>query len=268
MIRDRLSSQAEQNLTDWRTSWLYGPSGSVPPVTLRFTFPHLAVMRILLIEDDLRLAETLAEALTDQRYVVDIATDGEMGWHQAKMLNYDLLLLDVMLPELDGMALCHRLRSHGYSFPILMLTACDTLNDEINGLDVGADDYVVKPVDLQKLLARIRALLRRGSVSTSPVLEWGALCLNPSTYEVYYAQTPIHLTPKEYALLELLLRNGRRVLSRSVMIEHVWSLEAPPEEHTVKVHIRGLRQKLKAAGASESFIETVHSMGYRLSQLS
>lgn len=225
-------------------------------------------MRILLVEDDIRLAETLAEALTDQRYVVDIATDGEAGWHQSKLLDYDLMLLDVMLPELDGISLCQRLRTHGYSLPILMLTACDTIHDEVAGLDAGADDYVVKPVDLQKLFARIRALLRRGSLTASPVLEWGNLYLNPSTCEVGYGQIPIHLTPKEYALLELLLRNGRRVLSRSVMIEHVWSLESPPEEHTVKVHIRGLRQKLKAAGASEDLIETVHSMGYRLNQVS
>jgi DNA-binding response OmpR family regulator len=221
-------------------------------------------MRILLVEDDVRLAETLAEALTDQRYVVDLAADGEAGWHQAKALNYDLLLLDVMLPELDGFSLCSRLRAHGFSLPILMLTACDTVNDEINGLDVGADDYGIKPVDLQKLFARIRALLRRGSVSPSPILTWGNLHFDPSTYEVGYRQTPIHLTPKEYALLELLMRNGRRVLSRSVIIEHIWSLESPPEEHTVKVHIRGLRQKLKAAGAPDDFIETVHSMGYRL----
>ncbi|ELS30719.1 MULTISPECIES: response regulator transcription factor [Pseudanabaena] len=221
-------------------------------------------MRILLVEDDIRLAETLAEALIDERYVVDIATDGETGWQHIKSMDYDLLLLDLMLPELDGLSLCHRLRSHGYRLPILMLTACDTIDYEINGLDVGADDYIVKPVDLQKLFARIRALLRRGNLSGSPILEWGELQLNPSTCEVVYGDNPIHLTPKEYALLELLLRNGRRVLSRSVMIERVWSLESPPEEHTVKVHIRGLRQKLRAAGAKEDLIETVHSMGYRL----
>jgi DNA-binding response OmpR family regulator len=223
-------------------------------------------MRILLVEDDLRLAETLAEALTDQRYVVDIATDGEMGWHQIQTLDYDLLLLDVMLPELDGVSLCRRLRSHKYDLPILMLTACDTIDNEIQGLDVGADDYVVKPVDLQKLLARIRALLRRGS-STSPILAWGDLALDPSTYEVSYQAKPIHLTPKEYSLLELLLRSGRRVLSRSATIEHVWSLESPPDEHTVKVHIRAIRQKLKAAGAAEDSIETVRGIGYRLKKL-
>jgi DNA-binding response OmpR family regulator len=224
-------------------------------------------MRILLVEDDFRLAETLAEALLDQRYVVDMVADGEAGWQQVKLVDYDLLLLDVMLPELDGMQLCQRLRSHGYSMPVLILTACDTLSDEITGLDTGADDYLVKPVDLQKLFARIRALLRRGNVIAPPILEWGDLRLNPSTYEVSYGENPIHLTPKEYALLEMLLRNGRRVLSRSVMIEHVWSLEMPPEEHVVKVHIRGLRQKLKAAGASPDFVETVHGMGYRLQQL-
>jgi DNA-binding response OmpR family regulator len=220
-------------------------------------------MRLLLVEDDVRLAETLAEALTDQRYVVDIATDGEAAWCQVKLLEYDLILLDVMLPELDGISLCHRLRSHGYNLPILMLTACDTLNDEVTGLDVGADDYVVKPVDLQKLFARIRALLRRG-VGGVPVLKWENLYLNPSTCEVGYGAVPIHLTPKEYALLELLLRNGRRVLSRSVMIDRVWPLESPPEEHTVKVHIRGLRLKLRAAGVAEDLIETVHGMGYRM----
>jgi DNA-binding response OmpR family regulator len=224
-------------------------------------------MRILLVEDDVRLADTLAEALTDQRYIVDVVTDGEAGWHQAKMLDYDLLLLDVMLPELDGISLCHRLRSHNYSMPVLMLTARDTVSDKITGLDAGADDYVVKPVDLQELFARIRALLRRGNASSPPILEWGNLHLNPSTYEVSYGNILLHLTPKEYGLLELLLRNGRRVLSRSVIIEHVWSLESPPEEHAVKVHIRSLRQKLKAVGSAEDLIETVHGMGYRLKQL-
>ncbi|MEL7522410.1 MAG: response regulator transcription factor, partial [Cyanobacteria bacterium J06553_1] len=185
-------------------------------------------MRILLVEDDTRLAETLAEALNDQRYVVDIAADGETGWHQANILEYGLILLDVMLPELDGISLCARLRSHGSEVPILMLTACDTVHNEVSGLDAGADDYVVKPVDLQKLFARIRALLRRGSGNASPILEWGDLQLDPSTYEVSYALNPVRLTPKEFALLELLLRNGRRVLSRSVMLEHAWSLDSPP----------------------------------------
>ena len=223
-------------------------------------------MRILLIEDDISLAETLAEAITDQRYAIDIALDGESALEYIKSLDYDLLLLDVMLPDLNGVQLCQKLRSQGHQMPILMITALDTVSDKITGLDAGADDYIIKPVDLGELFARIRALLRRGS-STPPILEWGELQFDPSTYEVSYSHTPIHLTPKEYSLLELLLRNGRKVLSRSVIIDSIWSLEEPPEEDTVKVHIQGLRQKLKRAGASSDFIETVRGLGYRLNKV-
>ena len=148
-----------------------------------------------------------------------------------------------------------------------MITARDTVNDKIKGLDVGADDYVVKPVDLGELFARIRALLRRGSISLAPILTWNELELDPSTYEVSYAGKPIQLTPKEYCILELLLRNGRRVLSRHVILDHVWSMEDPPEENTVKVHIRSLRQKLRASGAPNNLIETVHGIGYRLGDI-
>jgi DNA-binding response OmpR family regulator len=225
-------------------------------------------MRILLVEDDVHLAEALEEVLTDQLYAVDVVTDGEAAWEQVKTIEYDLLLLDVMLPKLDGISLCRRLRSHGYSPPILLITARDTSTDKVKGLDAGADDYIVKPIDLPELLARIRAGLRRASVSASPVLEWGSLQLDPSTYEVTYMEQPLRLTPKEYSILELFIRNGRRVLSRSAILEHIWSLEEPPEEETVKAHIKSLRQKLKKAGASPDLIETVHSVGYRLKQLS
>ena len=220
-------------------------------------------MRILLVEDDFNLAETLAEAITDQRYVVDVASDGESALDHIKALDYDLLLLDVMLPDFNGIDLCQKLRSQGHQMPILMITALDTVSDKIMGLDAGADDYIIKPVDLGELFARIRALLRRGS-STPPILEWGKLQFDPSTYEVSYSDQTIHLTPKEYSLLELLLRNGRKVLSRHAIIDSVWSLEDPPEEDTVKFHIRSLRKKLKAAGAADDFIETVHGVGYRM----
>jgi DNA-binding response OmpR family regulator len=221
-------------------------------------------MRILLVEDDNRLAEALEEALTEQRYIVDIVHDGEAGWMQAQMMDYDLILLDVILPKLDGMSLCKRLRTDSYSSPILMMTARDTSADKVRGLDAGADDYVVKPIDLAELLARVRALLRRGTVSASPVLEWDSLKLDPSTYEVTYQNKLLRLTPKEYSLLELFLRNGRRILSRSLLIEHVWSLESPPCDDTVKAHIKSLRNKLKAVGAPNNLIETVHGLGYRL----
>jgi len=222
-------------------------------------------MRILLVEDDSRLAETLEEALTDQLYVVDRALEAESALEYIKVSNYDLLLLDVMLPELDGISFCQLLRSQGYQMPILMVTARDTVSDKISGLDAGADDYIIKPVDLGELFARIRALLRRGHSSLSPVLEWGSLRLDPSTYEVSYATTSIHLTPKEYCILELLLRHSHQLLSRRAIIQHIWPTEKTVEEDTVKVHLRSLRLKLKAAGAPDNLIETVHGMGYRLS---
>jgi DNA-binding response OmpR family regulator len=225
-------------------------------------------MRILLVEDDLPLAETLSEALSDQLYTVDIATDGSLAWDYVCQMEYDLVILDVMLPELDGITLCQKWRSQGYLMPILMMTARDTVSDKITGLDAGADDYVIKPVDLGELLARVRALLRRGSVASQPILEWGPIKLNPSTYEVSYDDENLSLTRKEYSILELLLRNGRRVLSRSMIIDSIWKLESPPEEDTVKVHVRSLRQKLKGAGLSEDLIETVHGIGYRLANLS
>ncbi|HBB31384.1 MAG TPA: DNA-binding response regulator [Cyanobacteria bacterium UBA8803] len=225
-------------------------------------------MRILLVEDDAYLAEVLAEALAAQRYTVDTVLDGEAAWIQIGTLEYDLVLLDVMLPKLDGICLCQRLRSHGYRMPILMVTARDTSTDKVIGLDAGADDYMVKPLDVRELLARIRALLRRGSTSSPPILEWGDLHLDPATYEVSYRERVLRLTPKEYSLLELFLCNGRQIMSRGAILAHLWSLENPPKEDTIKVHIRSLRQKLRSLGAPEDLIETVHGLGYRLKPLS
>jgi DNA-binding response OmpR family regulator len=221
-------------------------------------------MRILLVEDDELLAEALAEALNDQRYVVDVAHDGEAGWDQSQILEYDLILLDVMLPKLDGFSLCRRLRSRQCNIPILMLTARETSTDKVTGLDAGADDYLVKPVDLPELLARIRAILRRGTISGSPVLTWGELELDPSSYKVTYNRQLLHLTPKEYSFLELFLRNGERVFSRHLLVEHLWSLEEPPGDETIRAHIKSLRHKLRGVGAPEDMIETVHGIGYRL----
>jgi DNA-binding response OmpR family regulator len=224
-------------------------------------------MKILLVEDDIRLAETLAEALADQLYVVDTALEAESALEYIRAGDYDLLLLDVMLPELDGISFCSLLRSQGYQMPILMVTARDTVSDKISGLDAGADDYIVKPVDLGELFARIRALLRRGITPLPPVLEWGSLRLDPSAGSVSYADVPIYLTPKEYCILELLLRQGRRLMSRRAIIQSIWPTEETVEEETVKVHLRSLRQKLKAAGAPENLIETVHGRGYRLREI-
>lgn len=222
-------------------------------------------MRILLAEDDVHLAESLTEILTTQRYAVDWVKDGEAAWEQMNCFTYDLLLLDVTLPKLDGLRLCERLRTKGHLSPILMLTARDTSFDKVLGLDAGADAYMVKPFDLQELLAQIRALLRRGQGGSAPVLCWGELRLDPSSYEVTYKRSPLRLTPKEFALMEALLRYGQRVLSRPAIIERVWSWQEDlPEENTIKTYIKNLRSKLKAAGAPDDFIETVHGLGYRL----
>ena len=221
-------------------------------------------MRLLLVEDDIQLAESLLEALTAEHYVVDVVKDGEAGWSQMQALDYDLTLMDVTLPYLDGIRLCQRLRSRGHQLPVLMLTARDTSQDKVRGLDAGADAYMVKPFDLAELLAQIRALLRRGSLPAAIALAYEHLKLNPDTYEASYAQQALRLTPKEFSILELLMRNGRRVLSRSFILESLWSMQSPPDEETIKAHIKSLRNKLKAAGAPKRFIETVHGVGYRL----
>ena len=223
-------------------------------------------MRILLVEDDERIAESLTEALSDQHYVVDVAADGEAAWEFVEAFAYDLLLLDVMLPKLDGISLCRQLRQKSYFMPILMLTARDTTTDQVTGLDAGADDYVIKPYKLQELMARIRALLRRRNSLLPPVLEWGSLRLDSSSCEVTYKSQPVQITPKEYRLLELFLRRGCRVFSRREILENLWSFEEPPGEDTIKAHIKRLRQKLKLVGAPDDFIETVYGLGYRLKQ--
>ncbi len=229
-------------------------------------------MRILVVEDDIQLAEILTEALTRQQYVVDVAKDGEAAWNWVESMKYELVVLDVTLPKLDGLRFCQRLRGceltslayRNCATPVLMLTARDTVADKITGLDAGADDYVAKPFDLEELMARIRAPLRRGSSATTASLSWGKLRLNLSTHEATYDDKPLSLTPKEYALLELLVSSGRRVLSRAGIIEQVWSLDNSPAEETVTSHMRGLRHKLRSLGAPEDFIETVHGLGYRL----
>lgn len=221
-------------------------------------------MRILLVDDDEPLVNLLRAKLVDQQYVVDIACDGQEGWELTEVLNYDLIVLDVMLPKLDGISFCRRLRGKGSQSLVLLLTAKEMLNDKIMGLDAGADDYLIKPMPMPELVARIKALLRRRIATISSVLEWGALCLNVDNCKVTYENQSLSLTAKEYALLELFLRNPQQIFSQGAILTQLWSFEVnPPGGETVRAHIKRLRQKLKTVGA-EDLVETVYGLGYRL----
>ncbi|MEM9002455.1 MAG: response regulator [Cyanobacteria bacterium P01_F01_bin.86] len=221
-------------------------------------------MRVLLIDDDDTVSTLLIQQLTAQNYIVDRVADGERGWAYSSTFEYDLIILDWMLPQLNGIQLCQRLRNQGYGVPILLLTARDEQTDKIKGFEAGADDYVVKPFDIAELLARVRGLLRRSLTEASPILSWGDLCLDPVSCEVTYHSQPVSLTVKEYSLLELFLRHSHQVFSANTLLDRIWSSEEFPSEATVRSHIRGLRRKLKAAGAAPDFVETVHGLGYRL----
>lgn len=224
-------------------------------------------MRILVVEDDELVAHALTEILANQNYAVEVAAEGLVGWEMIQTYDYDLILLDVMLPKLDGISLCRRLRSQAYQMPVLLLTGKDSGHDKAIGLDAGADDYVVKPFDEEELVARVRALLRRSGSVALPILEWGGLRLDPTSCEVSFKSKLLSLTPKEYALLELFLRNNRRVFSCGMILEHLWAYDETPGEEAVRTHIKGLRQKLKAAGMPADVIETVYGIGYRLRSL-
>jgi diguanylate cyclase (GGDEF)-like protein len=224
-------------------------------------------MRILIVEDDEIVAHALTEILANQNYAVEVAAEGLVGWEMIQTYDYDLILLDVMLPKLDGISLCRRLRSQGYQMPVLLLTGKHSGHDKAIGLDAGADDYVVKPFDEEELVARVRALLRRSGSVALPVLEWDGLRLDPTSCQVSYNGKLLSLTPKEYALLELFLRNNRRVFSCGMILEHLWAYDETPGEEAVRTHIKGLRQKLKAAGMPADVIETVYGIGYRLRSL-
>lgn len=221
-------------------------------------------MKILIVEDDDRIATPLAKDLRHQHHSVDVAPDGKAGWDYAQATKYDLILLDLMLPQLDGISLCKQLRSAGCQANILMLTARDTTSDKVIGLDAGADDYLVKPFKLEELSARIRALQRRGRDLKPSVLQHGELVLDPASQRVSYAQQDLALTPKEFLILEHFLRHPTQVLSRSALLDKLWQFDQDSGEGTVKTHLTNLRSKLKAVGSPKDFIETVYGIGYRL----
>jgi len=221
-------------------------------------------MKILVVEDEERVAQFIQKGLKEEGHAVDVSYDGEDGGFLAEVNDYDLILLDVMLPKKNGISVCREIRARGIVTPVLMLTARDSVEDRVRGLDAGADDYLVKPFAFEELLARVRALLRRRSDSKTPTLQLADLELDPITRLVTRAGKPIRLTTKEYSLLEYLLRNENKVLSRTLIGEHVWDMNFDPESNVIDVYISHLRNKIDK-GYTIPLLHTMRGQGYLLS---
>lgn len=221
-------------------------------------------MRLLVVEDEHRIAQAIKEGLEQESYAVDVCRDGQDGYNTASASEYDAILLDVMLPEMNGFEVCKRLRQDGNHTPILMLTAKDQNRDVVQGLDTGADDYLAKPFSFEVLLARIRALLRRPQGRIDEILKAGDLTLNPSSREVRRAGKSIALSNKEYAILEYLLRNQGKVLSRNNIMTHVWDFDAGILPNNVEVFIAYLRAKIDKPFGGSKLIQTVRGFGYKI----
>jgi heavy metal response regulator len=222
-------------------------------------------MRLLVVEDQERVASFIVKGLREEGYSCDLASDGEQALAQAVVESYDLIVLDVMLPKRDGLAVTQALRDQGAKTPILLLSARHDTSVKVRGLDAGADDYLTKPFAFEELVARIRALLRRGTIVNEPILRLDDLSLDPATREVTRAGVLISLTVKEHALLEYLLRNKRRILTRTSIIEHVWDIHFDSDTNLVDVYIRYLRRKVDEPFDGK-LIHTVRGVGYVLKE--
>jgi DNA-binding response OmpR family regulator len=220
-------------------------------------------MRILVVDDDHRLCSVVKRGLREEAYVVDVAFDGEEGQYLAEVNPYDLIVLDIMMPKKDGITVCRELRANDVNTPILMLTARDAVEDRVNGLDAGADDYLIKPFAFSELLARVRALLRREGVVRSSEIKVGGLTLDTSTREARLGSEVVELTTKEYVLLEYFMRHPNIVLTRTMIEEHAWDYDFDSMSNLVDVYVRRLRRKLGDTGKGE-VIQTVRGAGYRL----
>jgi DNA-binding response OmpR family regulator len=220
-------------------------------------------MRILVIEDNHRLSSSLAANLAHEGYSVDVAYDGQEGQDLAELTPYDLIILDILLPEKDGLQVCRDLRLRRIHTPILLLTARDSVDDRVQGLDCGADDYLVKPFAMRELLARLRALLRRQSPYTNGRLEMGDLVVDPVTHTVEREGRSIDLTPKEFALLEFLLYHPNQVVTREMIEQHIWNYDFESESNVIDVYVRRLRRKIDDPFATK-LLTTVRGVGYRL----
>jgi DNA-binding response OmpR family regulator len=221
-------------------------------------------MRLLIVEDEADLAKPLKEGLEYQKYAVDLAFDGEEGERLARENSYDVIVLDIMLPKKDGVSITKTLRQDGIATPILMLTAKGTVEDKTVGLDAGADDYLPKPFAFGELSARIRALLRRTNQEKKPVLTVADLTLDPATHEVSRSSKKIDLVKKDFQLLEYLMRNAERVLTRAEIEEHVWDRNAELWSDVIRSHVKTLRAKVDR-GFKQKLIRTVHGVGYKIS---
>jgi DNA-binding response OmpR family regulator len=222
-----------------------------------------AGVRVLLAEDDPVLGEMLARGLREKSYAVDWVQDGDRAVYQAAVNEYDAAIIDVMMPRRDGLAVCREVRRRGLAFPILVLTARDTVGDKVAGLDAGGDDYLTKPFDFQELLARLRALLRRGPQLLPSTIEVDDLVVDTRAQTARRGGEPIALTPKEYALLEYLARNAGRVVSRADLTAHVWDDNHDPFSNAIEVNINRLRKKLDT-GRAAPLIHTRRGAGYQL----
>jgi DNA-binding response OmpR family regulator len=220
-------------------------------------------VRILVVDDDRRLSGIIKRGLIEETYAVDVAYDGEEGEYLAETNAYDLVILDIMMPKKDGLLVCRELRDRGVNVPILMLTAKDTVEDRVRGLDTGADDYLVKPFAFSELLARVRALLRRESSTKSSELRVGDLVLNTLTREAHRGDRVVELTNKEYVILEYLMRHPNVVITRTMLEEHAWDYDFESVSNLIDVYIRRLRRKL-GGGEDSGVIQTVRGAGYRL----
>jgi two-component system, OmpR family, response regulator len=220
-------------------------------------------MRVLIVEDEAKMAGLIKRGLTREGMAVDVVGQGEDALWRAGATEYDAIVLDVMLPGIDGFEVCQRLRDAGVWSPILMLTARDAVRDRVAGLDRGADDYLVKPFSYAELLARLRALVRRGRSERPTELRVGDLRLDPATRRVWRAETEIELSPKEFAVLETFMRNPGDVLSRFQLLEHAWDYEYENRSNVVDAYVRFLREKIDRPFGVES-IETVRGVGYRM----
>jgi len=220
-------------------------------------------MRVLVVEDEIKMASLIRRGLREEGLSADVAIKGEDALWMAQATDYDAVVLDVMLPGIDGFETCRRLRREGVWAPVLMLTARDGIEDRVAGLDGGADDYLTKPFSFVELLARLRALSRRGLVEKATVLEAGGLRLDPATRQVWRGDTAIALSSKEFALIETFMRRAGEVLSRYQLLEHAWDYEYENRSNVVDVYVRYLREKVDRPFGVES-IETVRGAGYRL----